>query len=101
MAPQKFLILPMPFWLAGLLLLLLSPLSKCIYRLTIHPLAKFPGPKLAAVTNMYGAYYDLTHGRSYVKQLPALHDQYGNLGPQIIVAGVDQDIDRTHCTRVA
>ena len=53
-------------------------LAKIMYRLTLHPLAAFPGPKLAAVTNMYGAFYDLSSSTSsYVKELPALHAKYG------------------------
>jgi hypothetical protein len=53
---------------------------RSIYRLTLHPLAKFPGPKLAAVTSLYGASYDLPKNSSYVKVMPALHDKYGSLG---------------------
>lgn len=52
-------------------------LTKYIYRVTIHPLATFPGPKLAALTNLYGAFYDLLPNRSYCKQFPDLHDRYG------------------------
>lgn len=70
-------------------LLLSSTLAKCllglvavqiakyVYRLTFHPLARFPGPRLAALTNIYGAYYDLSETRSYIKELPALHEKYG------------------------
>ncbi|KAA6414706.1 MAG: benzoate 4-monooxygenase cytochrome P450 [Lasallia pustulata] len=29
-----------------------------IYRLTFHPLAKYPGPWLAKVSDLYGAYYN-------------------------------------------
>lgn len=47
------------------------------YRLILHPLAKFPGPRLAALTNLYIASYDLNWDQSYVKQLPVLHDRYG------------------------
>ena len=50
---------------------------RSIYRLTLHPLAKFPGPKLAAVTNIYGASYDLPMDSSYVKLMPDMHDKYG------------------------
>ena len=52
-------------------------LAKYVYRVTFHPLATFPGPRLAALTSLYGAFYDLHPDRSYCKQLPALHDKYG------------------------
>ena len=56
----------------------ISLLARIVYRLTLHPLATFPGPKLAAVTSMYGAFYDLSFtSSSYVKELPALHAKYG------------------------
>ncbi len=60
-------------------------IAKYIYRLTFHPLAQFPGPRLAALTNLYGAFYDLSETRSYIKEMPALHEKYGillfNLSP--------------------
>ncbi|KAL8675666.1 MAG: hypothetical protein Q9224_007424 [Gallowayella concinna] len=58
-------------------ILLLVFFSKYIYRLTFHPLARFPGPKLAAATNLYGASIDLLTSGSYVKEFPALHEKYG------------------------
>lgn len=64
-------------WLGTALALLLALLSKYIYRLTLHPLAQFPGPRLAAATNLYGAYIDLGTSKSYTKSFPALHDQFG------------------------
>jgi hypothetical protein len=50
---------------------------RTIYRLSFHPLAKFPGPRLAAVTSMYSASYDLPFETSFCKKLPELHDRYG------------------------
>ena len=64
-------------WLGIALALLLAPFLKYIYRLTLHPLAQFPGPRLAAATNLYGAYIDLGTSKSYVKSFPALHERYG------------------------
>ena len=51
--------------------------SVVIYRLLFHPLAKFPGPKIAAVSRLYEFYYDaLSHGR-YWKKIEEMHRQYG------------------------
>ena len=53
--------------------------AKILYRLKFHPLASFPGPKLAAMTNLYGAFFDLrSTDLPYVKMLPALHLKYGH-----------------------
>lgn len=49
---------------------------KTIYRLTFHPLSSFPGPKLAAVTSLYTAYYDIFQS-GVVKLFPELHEKYG------------------------
>ena len=51
---------------------------RMLYRLTFHPLATFPGPKLAGATNLYAASYDLVSG-TYVFKLTELHARYGSL----------------------
>ena len=50
---------------------------RVIYRLTLHPLARFPGPKIAAITGKYAAFHDLLRPGLLVKEFPAWHDQYG------------------------
>jgi hypothetical protein len=59
---------------------------KIVYRFTLHPLAKFPGPNLAAATNLYAIYYDLYKdgGGVLVKHLPALHDKYGKADGHVL-----------------
>lgn len=69
--------LPRPTWDIISLIIAIAILLKYVYRLTLHPLARFPGPRLAAATNLYGAYFDLRAGTSYVKCLPSLHGKYG------------------------
>ena len=50
----------------------------CVYRITCHPLAKFPGPKLAAATFWYEFYYDLfPHKLRYLWRIEELHRKYG------------------------
>lgn len=51
--------------------------AKVIYRLYLHPLSRFPGPKLAAATYLYGAYYDVVEEAQFVFKLDAMHDTYG------------------------
>jgi hypothetical protein len=50
------------------------------YRLYFHPLAKFPGPKLAAATYWYDFYYDCLKGPvqgRMMYQIEHLHEIYG------------------------
>lgn len=53
--------------------------SVVVYRLTLHPLAGYPGPQLAAVTGLYEAYYDLYLNGQYVFKIQELHDKYGTI----------------------
>ncbi|PUU78750.1 cytochrome P450 [Tuber borchii] len=57
-------------WVAYLALLV-------FYRLYLHPLRRFPGPKLAAATGWYAGYWDLHMGGQMVKHLADLHKEYG------------------------
>jgi hypothetical protein len=48
-----------------------------IYRLYLSPVAKFPGPKLAAVTFWYEFYFDVIKHGGYVYEIERMHDKYG------------------------
>ena len=63
--------------LRGVVLLLAYSICKYVYRLTLHPLSKFPGPRRAAISNLYGGYFDLVTDHSYVEEIRKLHEQYG------------------------
>ncbi|KAI1337118.1 cytochrome P450 [Xylariaceae sp. FL0016] len=57
----------------------LAYLGLAIYRLFFHPLAKIPGPRLAAATYWYEAYYELAHkgGAQFAPKVRGLHAKYG------------------------
>ncbi|KAF7116903.1 hypothetical protein CNMCM5793_005533 [Aspergillus hiratsukae] len=52
-------------------------LVQAIYRLFFHPLSKFPGPKLTAITFLYEFYYDVFKGGKFLFQMEKMHERYG------------------------
>lgn len=53
--------------------------SAIVYRLFLSPVARFPGPTLAALTFAYEAYYDIFKegGGRYWVEINRMHDTYG------------------------
>ncbi|KAK7923663.1 cytochrome P450 [Apiospora marii] len=47
------------------------------YRLFLDPLSRFPGPRLAAISRWYEAYYDVVLGGRYTFKIAQLHNEYG------------------------
>jgi hypothetical protein len=66
-------VLPIAFVIAFLLYFV----GLAIYRLFFSPIAKFPGPKLAAVTYLYEIYYDVVKRGKYTFKIRDLHATYG------------------------
>jgi hypothetical protein len=58
-------------------LLLLYCLSLAIHRLFFSAVAKFPGPKLAALTFKYEFYFDVVKGGQYTFEIGRMHERYG------------------------
>ena len=52
-------------------------ISLVIHRLFFSPIAKFPGPKLAAVTSWYELYYDVVKKGKFLYEIEKMHDKYG------------------------
>lgn len=48
-----------------------------IYNIYFHPLAKFPGSKVAAATYWHETFYDVFKGHQYVWKIREMHTQYG------------------------
>ena len=58
-------------------LLSLWVIGKVVYRLYFHPLARFPGPKLAASTVFFEFYHDGIRGGQYTFEIANMHEKYG------------------------
>ncbi|KAF5026931.1 hypothetical protein F66182_961 [Fusarium sp. NRRL 66182] len=52
-------------------------ISLGLYRVTLHPLANIPGPRLAALTYWYEIYYEVFLGGQYFKEMNRMHNEYG------------------------
>jgi hypothetical protein len=58
---------------------LLVQIARIIYSVFFGPLAKFPGPKLAAAPLWYEFYYDVYLVGQYTFKIKELHGKYGNV----------------------
>lgn len=56
---------------------LIYALFTTIDRLFLSPLAAFPGPKLAALSNWYEFYYDVIQQGQFTVKIQELHKKYG------------------------
>jgi hypothetical protein len=54
-------------------------ISLAIYRLYFSPIAKFPGPKLAALTKWYEFYYDVVLQGQFTYRIQEMHKKYGKV----------------------
>ncbi|KAI3393979.1 hypothetical protein diail_3340 [Diaporthe ilicicola] len=65
-------------WDKVVALLVVYCATLAFYRVFLHPVPSFPGPKLAAITLWYEAYYDLVHEGQYTFKIAEMHRTYGN-----------------------
>ncbi|KAJ3517547.1 hypothetical protein NLJ89_g437 [Agrocybe chaxingu] len=66
-------------FIPGSVLLALAVFSLAIRRIFFHPLSKFPGPWLAAVTSMYKTYYEVVEGGELLHTIHRLHAMHGSV----------------------
>ena len=62
---------------AAIAISVVAVVARGIYRLYFHPLAKFPGPKMAALTMWYEFYYDVVKRGKFTFEIVKMHEEYG------------------------
>lgn len=68
-----------PVLIAGILLLVLClGVALAVRQVFFHPLSKFPGPRLAALTPLYKTYYEVFRGGELLKRIQELHNIHGD-----------------------
>ncbi|KAI9673958.1 MAG: hypothetical protein M1817_002164 [Caeruleum heppii] len=58
---------------------LLCKAGEIIYNVYFHPLARFPGPRLAAATGWWKAYVECSNGHGIADRIELLHARYGDI----------------------
>jgi hypothetical protein len=71
-----------------------------IHRLYLSPIAKFPGPKLAALTRWYEFYYEVVLRGKFSDHITELHKIYGEL-MYAILYNLPKQFCRTDCSHNA
>lgn len=67
----------MQLWLLILCCICVYFITVAVYRLYLSPLAKFPGPKLAALTYGVEFYHDVLRRGQYTFEILKMHEKYG------------------------
>lgn len=67
----------LPPWQTIAAVVVIAYASIAVHRLFFHPLSRFPGPKLAALTRWYEAYYDVVQNGQYTFKIAKMHEKYG------------------------
>ena len=82
---QRFMMFSLITYLVSLPVILC--VIQALYRLYLHPLAKFPGPKFAAITEFWELYQDFFRKESgyLFLELDKLHGKYGRFKSSMIV----------------
>jgi hypothetical protein len=75
--PSNDLILKVAVGLAAFVIFYV--VTGAVYRLFFSPVAKFPGPKLTALTLWYEFYYDVIKGGQFIFQIRRMHEKYGRV----------------------
>jgi hypothetical protein len=52
-----------------------------IYNLTLHPLAKFPGPFFCRISNLPQCYYEAILNGKFMPEIDKYHEKYGSSAP--------------------
>ncbi len=69
-----------------------------INRLYFHPLAKFPGPRLAAATRWHEFYYEVIQKGQFSKVIDQYHEKYGNMAESEVTRSSTNEPSRPDCT---